>query len=125
MEKKEIILDKPRIASTVVLGIFLLSSLLIALPFLPLTWKSIVDSANKSDPAAAPIAAFAMALGVVIVIGLYGIVAIADVICLVFAVKNRHSTKKPVRIISYVYDGLFAALIVMSVVKIILYACGI
>ena len=132
---KEITYDKKRITSTVILGIFLVISILIALIFISLTWADIdaaMESAKQEtqdDPAGQMVVggAIALSLGIVIVlaIGAYGLLLINDTIFLIFSIRNRKSTLKPIRIISYIYDGAFGILIAISIVKLILYFCGV
>ncbi len=131
---KERVFDKPRIASTIVIGIFLLIGMIIAISLSPVTWQAVKEAAdeakNSSDNAAGQVAgasavAFAGALGIVLVMIIYGIVTIAMGICLPFAIKNRKSTLKPIRIISYVYDGLIGATLILCIVKLILFIAGV
>jgi len=131
-EKKERVFDKPRIPSTIIIGIFLAIGMFLALVFVGFTWKVVqemVESAkNSSDEAAGQIAgagaaALVGALGVALVMIVYISVTIAMSICLPFSIKNRKSTLKPVRIISYVFDGLIGATLLLSIIKIILFIC--
>ena len=131
-EKKERVFDKPRIPSTIIIGIFLAIGMFLALVFVGFTWKVVeemVESAkNSSDEAAGQIAgagaaALVGALGVVLIMIVYIGVTIAMSICLPFSIKNRKSTLKPVRIISYVFDGLIGATLLLSIIKIILFIC--
>lgn len=120
--------DKPRIASTVVIGIFLLVGIIFAVIFAPITWKAIQEaidsSSSSSDPAGQAAGGFVLAifggLAVVLVGIVYGAILISSGICLIFAIKNRFSTLKPVRIISYVYDGLAGLLILACIAKILM-----
>ena len=131
-EKKERVFDKPRIASTVVIGIFLIIGMIFALSLVGITWavidQAVEDAKNSSDNAAGQIAgasavALVAAIGIVLVMGIYIAVAIDMSILLPFAIKNRKSTLKPIRIISYVYDGLIGATLLLSIIKIILFIC--
>ena len=123
--------DKKRIVSTVILGIFLLAALYFTIVFLPVTWTSLEEGAKVEEESAAGqiVAAgaigLAMALGMVLVIIFEIGILIVSSICLPFAIRNRHSTLKAIRIISYVYDGLFALMIVTSIVKLILAFIGV
>ena len=126
--------DKPRIVSTVILGIFLVACLFLSITLIPVTWaavkaatESAADSADSPEGAVVggSVAAFALALGMVLVIIVYIGTFITSAICLPFAVKNRKSTLFPIRIISYIYDGLFAAVLILSVVKLILAFAGV
>ena len=128
--------DKKRIVSTVILFIFLAVGLFFAITFLPIGWKMIneaVESAKNSNQDSSATAqvigggaiALVAAIGIVLVFMVFIGILIVSPICLIFSIKNRKSTLKPVRIISYVQDGLFSSLIVISIVKIILLLCGI
>lgn len=120
---EEKIYDKPRITSTVIIAIFMTISIILIATMYPVSWKAIND-ARSGTPADAFVALFA-AFGIVLVILLLALTFIPNIICLVFSIKNRHSTIKAVRIISYVFDGLISAAIVAAIVKIILLICGI
>ena len=126
---KERVFDKPRIASTVVIGVFMTIALILTLIILPFSWADVeaaVDNtAENSDSAAgAVVGGFAVALFGVLGIALVFIVAVANAInssiCLPFAIKNKKSTLKPIRIISYVYDGIIGSLLLVNVIKIII-----
>jgi len=127
--------DKPRIASTIILGIFLVVILTITLSLLPVSWAQInqaVESAkeNNSDSAAGQViggaaAAFVLSIGLVLVIMIDAAIFLISGVGFIFSFRNRLSTLKPIRIISYIYDGLFAAVGVTALVKFILLMCGI
>ena len=128
---KQIEYDKPRIASMIVLGVFLTIFLIVSLLLLPVTWsainEAIEESQNNSDSAAGAVAAsFVIAiflgLGVALAIVAYAVILLGAGLCLIFTIKNRKSTLLPVRIISFVYDGLAGAIIVLAIVKILLLA---
>lgn len=126
--------DKPRIASTIVLGVFLITSLILSILLIPVTWGAVKaaadaakDNADSAEGAvvAGGVTAFALAIGMILVFLVYIGTLITSSICLPFAIKNRKSTLKPIRIISYVYDGLFGAVLVLSIVKLILSIAGV
>ena len=127
--------DKPRIASTIILGIFLLVLIGITIPLLPVSWaqlNSAVESAqnsNEGDPAGQVVggaaAAFVLSIALVLVIGVEIVIFLVNGLGFLFAFKNRMSTLKPIRIISYVYDGLFIALGLTALIKFILLLCGV
>ena len=116
--------DKKRITSTVILGIFLLSALFAVIVFLPLSWTALKGSAEEGSKEEAAAVIFG-SLIIVLAMLAYIISGVLSAICLPFAIANRKSTLKAVRIISYVYDGLFGALIITSIVKLVLYMLGI
>lgn len=127
---KERVFDKPRIVSTVILGIFVIAATILALSLVGVTWAQIdaaVENAkNSSDSAAGQVAgasavAFAGALAIVFVFMIYIGVTISMLICLPFAIANRKSTLKPIRIISYVYDGVIGSVIILSIIKMLLF----
>lgn len=121
--------DKPRIASTIIIGIFTTLCLIATIIILPFDWSTVKEAvdntAENSDSAAgAVVGGFAVALFGVLGIALVFIVAVANAInssiCLPFAIKNKKSTLKPIRIISYVYDGIIGSLLLVNVIKIII-----
>ena len=133
-DMKEVEFDKPRIVSTVILGIFLVGCLVLSVSLIPMTWAWVKEAAeaakaNSEDPekgaVAAPVVAFALSLGMILAILVYIGTLITSSICLPFAIKNKKSTLKPIRIISYVYDGLFGAVILLSIIKLILAFAGV
>ena len=131
---KEIVRDKPRIASTVILGIFLSLCLFILIVFLPVGWQMVKEAADGAaasgdSPAAstrggAATACVGSVAVVLIMFCFFGVIFVSS-ICLPFAIRNYRSTLKPIRIISYVYDGLFGVTLIASIVKVILLFCGI
>ena len=125
--------DKPRIPSTVIIGIFMTIALFLTIIILPFSWadvKAAVDStAENSDSAAGAVAGgFAVALVGALGIALVIIVSIGNIIntaiCLPFAIKNRKSTLKPIRIISYVYDAIIGSCLLINIIKLITLIAG-
>ena len=121
--ENEKIYDKPRITSTVIIGVFMLISVLVIASVYPLSWSAINDAKNNN--AGDVIIAIVAAMGIVLVIALLFITMIVDALLLLFSIFNRKSTLKPVRIISYVYDGILGAAILASIIKVILLFCGV
>ena len=117
---KSVTYDKKRIPSTVIIGIVMILALVFTITLLPTSWSTIQKAIEGGDPAASPFIAFAGALAIVLVIALEFAILAASSICLPFAINNRKSTLKPIRIISYVYDGVLGVLILTAVVKLIL-----
>ena len=107
--------DKKRITSTVILGIFLAIAIFVGIMFARISLTEL----KAENPEEAVGLVFAVLILVVFVFMAYGLIIIASAICLPFAIRNRRSTLKAVRIISYIYDAAFALLIVLSIVKII------
>ena len=132
--KKQRHFDKPRITSTVIIGIFLLIGMFLAIVLAGTSWaavKEAADAAKESQEDAAgqvvggAAVAFAGALGIVLVFIVYIGVTIDMAILLPFSIKNRKSKLKPIRIISYVFDGLIGATLLLSIIKMILFIAGV
>ena len=131
---KEIQYDKKRITSTVIIGVILTICLVFTIILLPISWSALEAAIEESkssqtspggEAAATGALALAAAIGVVLVVIIEIAILIANGICLPFAIKNRRSTLKPIRIISYVYDGLIGAMMLTATVKIILLFAGV
>ena len=127
-------MNKKRIVSTVFLGLFLIACITILVVFFPVSWKMINEAVEQSknntdsvtgEVVSASAVAFAGALTIVFVFIFIGIDAIVSAICLPFSIRNRKSVLKPIRIISYIYIGLFSTTLIMSIIKIILLICGV
>ena len=127
MSRNQFTYDKPRIVSTVIIGIVLLALLVLSIVFIPVTWGSIkVETDGSAEEAvAAPFIVLAAGLGIVAIIVYYVLSIILSGLCFMFSFKNRCSIYKPIRIISYVYDGLFISLSLLAIIKIILYIAGV
>lgn len=118
--------DKPRIISTIILGFFLIAGIVNTLLFFPIFWADIQQAAAESgSQSGGAVVAIVLAIGMVFVILAMIAQIVVNVICLPFAIVNKKSTYKAVRIISYVYDFLFGALILLAVIKIILTLSGV
>ena len=125
---------KKRIVSTVFLGLFLAGCIFLLVMFFPISWKAINEAVEQSktdsgdvtgEIVAASAVAFAGALTIVFVFLLMGLVALISAICLPFSIRNRKSVLQPIRIISYIYIGLYSISLIMSITKIILLICGV
>lgn len=126
--------DKPRIVSTVVISIFLAIALFLCLTMYTVWVKDIKAAAEAAkegseDPGGQVAGGIAVAFaGAFLLIFVYMFeigAAILSAIILPFSINNRKSIHKPVRIISYVYDGLIGAVLLASVLKIVLLSCGV
>ena len=126
--------DKPRIASTIIIGIFLTASMFFTILFYGVFWSSINVSTESGSEAEASVvgqivaagaAAFAIGFLIILIILLYAIIVAANGVLFLFSFKNRNSTLKPVRIISYVMDGLIVATSLAAVIKLILFIVGV
>ena len=119
-EKKQKTYDKPRITSTIVISIFFLATAAFTVPSLfAFSWKAL-NEATESGTAGDVFVAFFAAFGIVLYLIYLGAVIVECAILLPFSISNRKSTLKPVRIVSYVLDGLIIAMFVISIIKIIL-----
>ena len=111
--------DKPRLASTIVLGIFFLLIASMLIPFVFITLSSLDSNENAAGVIFGAILLIPM-MFIVYIIG-----GVSSAICLGFSINNRKSTLKSVRIISFVMDGLFGSLFIIAVVRLILLFCGV
>ena len=125
-----------RIPSTVVIGIFLAISIFCVILLFRINLKESLEQLNKSvneqaegnEAAILPIAFVAGLAGAGMVIVAYGsaiIPLINSSITIIFSIKNRKSSSKPVKIINYVYDGLLGFIIIFTIIKMILFATGV
>ena len=118
--------DKKRITSTIILGIALTIALVFTAFLLSISWSALQAEAQEQEEVAGSIAlVFVGAIGIVLLVMVSAVVNVLSGVCLIFSIKNRQSTLKPIRIISYVMDGLFGFVIVATLVKIILLLIGI
>lgn len=121
---------KKRITSTVILSVVLALFLFLCIAFLPFDVKAEIAKNSKaaqdssSDPVEGVVAtgaiAFVLGIGMVFFIFMYGFIILNSAICLIFTVKNRKSSLKAIRIISYIEDGAFLFCLISSLVKMIL-----
>ena len=119
-EKIEKTYDKPRITSTIVISIFFLATAAFTVPSLfAFSWKAL-NEATESGTAGDVFVAIFAAFGIVLYLIYLGAVIVECAILLPLSISNRKSTLKPVRIVSYVLDGLIIAMFVISIIKIIL-----
>lgn len=116
--------DKPRITSTVILGLFLISSIISAVMLLPISWADLNKSVEEAQEGGLVVALF-LGIGIIAVAISMLFIAVIDGISLIFTIKNKNSTIPAVRIISYVMDGLFGLLILGFLIRAILLFCGI
>ena len=120
--------DKPRIASTVVISVLVTIALIFFLLTLKIDWslirEAVDENTENSENAAGAIAGgFVIALFGSLVVVFAIIINVANIInagiCLPFAIKNRRSTLKGVRIYSYVLDGITGAVLLANIIKLI------
>ena len=117
--------DKPRITSTIIISIFfILTAIITVTSMFSLSWKAL-NEATSGGTAGDVVVAFFAAFGMVLYLLFLGAIVVECAILLPFSIANRKSIHKPVRIISYVLDGLISALIIGAIIKIILLVIGI
>lgn len=142
-ERKEIAkVEEPRTMSTsiIIMSIFLVIMVLLTIFTYSVNLHMIPDSgaASASDAIFSDLSvesasassdnsagrAFGMAIAIVLLIPLVLLMSGAGVVisgvCLGFSIHARKSTSKAIRIISYVYDGLFALFLAASIARIAL-----
>ena len=114
--------DKKRITSTIILGIILTILIILTIIFLPTSLSALQEEASEQESAAGSIALiFVGVIGLVLIFFFQIAINVVSGICLIFSIKNRQSTLKPIRIISYVMDALFFAVNITTLVKIIIF----
>ena len=131
---KSVVYDKPRTVSTVIISIILAITLFVTFSVYPITWAAIKaagDSASESSEGAGGAVAGVTAI---VILGAFAVVVvfiaeigaiIASLILLPFSIMNRKSTLQPVRIISYVLDGLIGVALIGAILKIVLMIAGV
>jgi hypothetical protein len=113
---------KPRITSTVIISVLVLINLFFFLSVIaPLNLADVVGDPLPEKPGEVALIWGGLAVGVAIAAfaGWALSIAVTHAICLIFTIKNRHSTLKAVRIINVVLDVANAVLIVGPIIKII------
>lgn len=125
-----------RITSTIVIGIFLLISILFVIWLIPFNLKerysAYVESVQNSPKVEGEMI---LVLNLVAGIGALALLFAAYVpallslinsaVSLIFSIKNRKSSIKCIRIINYIYDVLLIGIIIFAIIKIILFWTGI
>ena len=125
-----------RIKSTIVIGIFLLISILFVIWLIPFNLKerysAYVESVQNSPKVEGEMI---LVLNLVAAIGALALLFAAYVpallslinsaVSLIFSIKNRKSSLKCIRIINYIYDVLLVGIIIFAIIKIILFRTGI
>ena len=125
-----------RIKSTIVIGIFLLISILFVIWLIPFNLKerysAYVESVQNSPKVDGEMI---LVLNLVAAIGALALLFAAYVpallslinssVSLIFSIKNRKSSLKCIRIINYIYDVLLIGIIIFAIIKIILFRTGI
>lgn len=125
-----------KIKSTIIIGIFLLFSILYVIILIPFNLKEAYSSylesvQNNNDVEGEMIImvhVVASIVGLAIIIRAYlpaFLALINSSISLIFSIKNRKSSLKSIRIVNYCYDVILGAIVIFAIVKIILFATGI
>ena len=128
-------MKKSGITSTVVLGIFLVICVFFIIRLVPVNLAEQLKTYSEQSAESGPdteemgemIIVYSLVLGIgalSIIIGAHFIAAVPLVIsaiCLPFALNNRRSDSKAIKVINIGYAVVFSAVVVTSVVKIILF----
>ena len=126
-----------RKTSTIVIGIFILISLIFVIWLIPYNLSENIVNYKKSINDQNYNVEWEMTLGINLFagIGLFALlfagylpsflVLINSIISLIFSIKNRKSTSKPIRIINYSYDIVLGLFIIFAITKIVIFSAGI
>lgn len=128
-------MKKSGITSTVILGIFLVICVFFIIRLVPVNLAEQLKTYSEQSAESGPdteemgemIIVYSLVLGIgalSIIIGAHFIAAVPLVIsaiCLPFALNNRRSDSKAIKVINIGYAVVFSAVVVTSVVKIILF----
>ena len=128
-------MQKKRIVSTVIIGIFLLICIFFMTVLIPMNLSEAIreysEQSSESIPESEEVGEMIIMVSLVYAIGALGILIAAHImaliplitssICLSVALKNRTSYLRPVRVINVGYAIVFSAIIITSVVKIIIF----
>jgi len=121
------------LASTIVIGVFLLISVLLVVWLIPFilteTLEAYINSLPHSNDGAGGWMGVIPAVFALPVVGaIYQVAYIPAILCLVnsavslpFSIRNRKSYSKAISIINYCYIGLFCSIFVFSLVKLFLF----
>ena len=123
--------------STIIIGIFIIISALFVAWLIPYNLKEHMENLIESTKNSIPENAGELILlykgaaaigGLAIVIAAYVpafCILINSSVSLIFSIKNRKSTSKPIRIVNYVYAVVLVLFILFSITKLILFRTGI
>lgn len=128
-------MQKKRIVSTVIIGIFLLICIFFMTALIPMNLSEAIreysEQSSESVPEPQEVGEMIIMVSLVYAIGALGILIAAHImaliplitssICLSVALKNRTSYLRPVRVINVGYAIAFSVIIIISLVKIILF----
>ena len=129
MENEVVEKKNTKLASTIILLIFLAISLIFFILIMSFDFKAVIDSTTESvkensDSAEARVAGgFAVALGasivLVLMLAISFVLVIVDLICLIKAINNRKSSVKWIKIMSYVLEGSFGLIILLTIIRVL------
>lgn len=126
-----------RKTSTIVIGIFILISLIFVIWLIPYNLSENIVNYKKSinDQNYNVEGEMTLVINLFAGIGLFALlvagylpsflVLINSIISLIFSIKNRKSTSKPIRIINYSYDIVLGLFIIFAITKIVIFSAGI
>ncbi len=130
MDNNELVEKKnTKLVSTIILLIILALSLIVFFSIMAFDFKAVVEATSNSakenaENAGERIAGgFAVALTssiiLVLMLGLAFILVIVDIICLIKAINNRKSSIKWIKIMSFVLDGSFGLILLLTVIRVL------
>ena len=124
-ENKEVIKKNTKLFSTIVLLIFLTLSVLVLCLVLSFDFHAMAEQAKaQSDNTTEQVVgglAIGLGLGILFALMLFVSIAlvVVDLLCLFKAINNRKSDVKWIRILSYVLDGSFSLIIILTIIRFI------
>ena len=126
-----------RKTSTIVIGIFILISQIFVIWLIPYNLSENIVNYKKSinDQNYNVEGEMTLVINLFAGIGLFALlfagylpsflVLINSIISLIFSIKNRKSTSKPIRIINYSHDIVLGLFIIFAITKIVIFSAGI
>ena len=124
-ENKEVAKKNTKLFSTIVLLIFLVLSILVLCLVLSFDFHALAEQAKaQSDNTTEQVVgglAIGLGLGILFALMLFVSIAlvVVDLLCLFKAINNRKSDVKWIRILSYVLDGSFSLIIILTIIRFI------
>ena len=124
-ENKEVTKKNTKLFSTIVLLIFLALSILVLCLVLSFDFHAMAEQAKaQSDNTTEQVVgglAIGLGLGILFALMLFVSIAlvVVDLLCLFKAINNRKSDVKWIRILSFVLDGSFSLIILLTIIRFI------
>ncbi len=124
-ENIEVAKKNTKLFSTIVLLIFLVLSILVLCLVLSFDFHALAEQAKaQSDNTTEQVVgglAIGLGLGILFALMLFVSIAlvVVDLLCLFKAINNRKSDVKWIRILSYVLDGSFSLIIILTIIRFI------